>query len=242
MVNPALIFGMLGVGGGALAGFHGHNVAKRKKLIQSTPTTEIRMLKDGLSEVVGKVHTIETIRGPFSDKECVYYKYSVQEPKKDKKGHTHWRIVASGSKAVRFLLKDDTGEVTVDPKDAQIEVHVKESFSSGFNKEPPERIKKFLEDNKISYKGWFFNKSMKYHEVMIEKGDKLYILGTAKTNDAEGTKHLIEKGKDKGVFFISDSEEKDIVKKLHWESVIAYCVGGFFGLLGLMFLFMGLQG
>lgn len=151
---------------GAFFSYTGYSLYKLKKLVSETKTSEIRMVKEGLSEIKGHAQKKESIiNSPFSGKECFYCKYYVEEPKKDNKGHTHWRTVAAETQFVPFLMKDETGEIEIDPSGAEIESLHTESFSIGPGKEPGVNIKKFLDEKKISYKGFFGIKSMRFKEV-----------------------------------------------------------------------------
>ena len=73
---------------------------------------------------------------------------------------------------------------------------------------------------------------MRYTEWIICPKDNIYIMGTAGDNPfvAEGASAkntadiMIQKGENKSFFYISDKQEKAILKKLMWKTI-----GGLFG-------------
>lgn len=209
----------------------GFSALGRKRLVEDTPTSKIRSLAMGRVEINGKVVPAgkDTVRAPLSGRDCVWYKYMIEELRSQGKS-TKWVVIKSGSEGRKFHLKDETGEVLVDPKGAEIDVPKTFEASSKWGKDPPAEVLSFLKSQKISFEGLLgMNKTMRYAEYAVKPGDALYVMGTAGDNpaveaSAKGTENIMmQKGKDGTMYYISTKSEKDVRKSLGWQAV-----GGFF--------------
>jgi hypothetical protein len=226
--------------GGAIVGlilglvlfFSGFSTLKFKRLIENTPTSKIRSLAMGLVEVYGEALPInKPLKSPLSQTDCVYYFVNIEEYRSQGK-HSSWVSVYVTQSKERFYIKDDTGKVVVDPEFAVMDLPADNVSQSSFGKDPSKQITGFLTKNNISYEGLLgANKTMRYTETFIAPKDKLYVMGTATTNtDVSATSKnsdniIITKGDKKNIFYISDSQEKDILKKLN-RTVLWSIYGG----------------
>lgn len=211
--------------------FKGFSWQKQKKIIEDLPTSKVRSIAMGLVELFGKASVASTkLRSPFSGKDCVYYRYRIEEYKKRGK-HSKWVVIDRGVTMDYFYLEDETGKVLIDPKEAEIDIPLDFEFSSSLGRDPPEEIKNFLKNKGMSFEGFLgMNKSMRYREYFIEPGDKLYVLGTAGDNPfvKEGSSQkneadiMIQKGK--SFYYISDKGEREVLKKFKWR-----VIGGLYG-------------
>src|SRR3989344_7077963 len=200
-------------------------------LIENTPTSKIRSIAMGLVELYGKVVAKkEVLTSPLAQKPCVHYYYTIEEYRRQGK-HNRWVVVFKETSNCLFLLKDNTGQVLVNLKDAIIEIPSDFEYSSSFGRDPPLNIRNFLKQKRFSHEGFFgINKSLRFREYLIQPGDQLYVFGTAADNpyvkEATSQKNdadiMIQKGKN--LYYVSDRPEKDILKSLSWK---AY--GGLFG-------------
>jgi hypothetical protein len=195
---------------------------KQKRLIQDTPTSKIRSLAMGLVEIVGRVVPLphRVIKSPLTEKDCVYYRYTVEEYRRSGK-HSHWVTIKKGERSEFFYLEDETGMVLIDPRGAKIKTIQDFECQSGFMKDPPLPVIRFLEANNLRFEGFLgANKTMRYKENYIAPNDTLYIMGTADknqyTSDSEADKGLkdtiIQKGNHEKMFYISDKQERDILR------------------------------
>ena len=195
-----------------------------KRLIENIPTSKMRSIAMGLVEIYGEVVPSKDniLKSPFTNKDCVYYKYSIQELRSSGK-NTYWATVDQGEEHRVFYLKDETGSVLVDPTGAKIETPVDNKIDSRWGHDPPQVAKDFLAKRNIKWEGFLFgiNKTMKYIESFIAPGDKLYIMGTADDNpyvkDASTEKSvediMITKGKFEKFYYISDKREDAVLFK-----------------------------
>ncbi|MBU2561444.1 MAG: E3 ubiquitin ligase family protein [Nanoarchaeota archaeon] len=204
-----------------------------KRLIENMPTSKVRSLAMGLAEIHGEVVPAEkkVLKSPLTGRDCVYYRYKIEERRSSGKNNC-WVIVKSGTEMVHFFLKDNTGSVLVDPKGANVDIPSDFTFNSGITKATPPTVESFLKSNSLTDRTLLgFNKQMRYTEHYIAPKDKLYILGSAGDNpffeDATAQRNeqdiMMHRGGE-GIYFISDSSENDVLKKLKLK-----VMGGFFG-------------
>jgi E3 Ubiquitin ligase len=218
-----IIFGVVLVLIGLVGFFIGSILFRKKRLIENTPTAKIRSIAMGLIEISGQVIPIKEriFKSPFTDRECVYYKFTVEEYRSSGK-NSNWVTIKNGEQRNLFYLKDDTERILVDPTSATIEARIDFEYQSGLGKDPPEQVIRFLAANNLAHEGFFgLNKTMRYRETIIVPDDTLYIMGTAGENpfNKEATANhvdsiMIQKGKYEKQYYISDKSEKQILKNL----------------------------
>ena len=230
---------------GLYAFFQGFKWFKRKRLIEDIPTSKIRSIAMGLVEVSGEVVVTEkNLRSPFSNNDCVYYKYTVEEYRSSGKS-SRWVTIDSGERGTYFYLNDDTGFVLVDPKGAEVDIPLDFEFKSGFGTDPPEQVKQFLRSRGISFEDFLgVNKTMRFREYFIAPKDKLYIMGTAGDNpfveeaseQAETEDVMIQKGEG-NIYYISDRSKKELLNSMKWKSVSGI-FGGMLLIVGSLFVIL----
>jgi len=230
-----LVYSLIGLGFGLFLFFRAFGWLKAKRLIENIPTSKIRSIAMGLVEVYGKVVPFrgEVLKSPFTARACVYSRFSIEEYRSSGK-HSRWVTVRKGVDFVPFYIEDETGSVLVDSRGAKVEILRDNEFESGFMKDPPEGVKRFLRRSGMDFEGFFgVNRRMRYRESFIEGGDMLYVMGTAGDNPfvEEGTAAggaediMIGRGRDR-FFYISDRSEKRILSGLKWRVIVGFFGGG----------------
>ena len=214
---------------------------KKRNLIQNTPTSKIRSLAMGFAEVYGEVVSAgNLLRGPLSNKDCVYYRYTVEEYRQSGKNKS-WVTIEHRQEGAQFFVKDDTGTVLVDSIGAEVEIpmdletYTKPSF--------------FNMSLKIGGLGFSLGENKRrYREWRIEPKDMLYVLGNADDNphveEATASQNVTDIMIQKGgpMFYISDKSEKEVLKKFTWK-VLGGLGGGSIMILGglaIIFLYFGM--
>ncbi len=241
LIRPAigLLIGMILF----YTGFRG---LKMKRLIENTPTSKIRSLAMGLVEVYGEaLPENKTLKSPLSKTDCVYYSVNIEEYR-NKGKHSEWVSIYDKQSEEKFRIKDETGEILVNPKDAQMVLSPDSVSQSGLGKDPTKNIMNFLTTNKIKYEGLLgINKTMRYTEIIIAPKDKLYVMGNAtidksKSATSKGYENvIISKEKDNNIFYISDKPEKELLKTFNWQIILGIYLGGammFFCLITIIFM------
>jgi hypothetical protein len=90
---------------------------RRKRAVQDAPTSKIATAAQGYVELCGTAEAApgSTLTGPVSRKPCVWYSYGIS-----KREGKDWRTVESGSECMPFIIRDETGECLVNPRDAEV--------------------------------------------------------------------------------------------------------------------------
>jgi len=245
-----MIIGIILLIAGIVFFFLGFKWLGQKKLIEGTPTSKARSIAMGPVEVYGQVEPVPGIllKSPVTNKDCVYYRFTIEEYRRGKKS-SHWVVIKAGQKAVEFFLKDETGKVLIDSNGAEVDIPSDYQIQSrGFlPKDLPASAQNFLNANGISQKDFLgFNKELRLTEYIIVPTDWLYIMGNAGDNpyveEGESAQSsadiMIQKGGP--MFYISDKSEKELLKSLSFKSK-AGIIGGTLAILGglaIIFLYL----
>jgi hypothetical protein len=241
---------LLFIGGAVSFGF-GFHFFRIKRLIENLPTSKIRSLAIGLVEIAGEVVPREKklLRSPISGKDCVYYTYRVEELRSSGKS-SHWQTLKSGIESYPFYLKDETGKVVVEPKEAGIEIDPGLKAESGIGKDFPQIVKDFLKKSNISYGGFLgIHNAMRVSESFIQPGEKLYIIGSATDNPDPSLNPkksednlVVRKGKNDRLFYISDKGELEVRRRFGWKTAGFIALGSILMLVSLIviLIYLGL--
>ncbi len=244
---PPFFWGLAGLGLGIFGFIIGLKSLFMRRLIENIPTSKVRSIAMGLVEVYGQVIPVKVLKSPFSSKDCVYFKYQIEELRSDGK-HSRWVTIKKEERFEPFLLKDETGQVLVDCKEANVDIKLDNRYESGIGHKPPQQVYDFLEKNGIAYGGFLgINRHMRYTEWFVAPGDRLYVMGTAADNPrvklaSKGTENImIQKGEDEKIFYVSDRSEKEILSSLRWKILLGIFGGAALTVGSLAFLIFGMQ-
>ncbi|HII72487.1 TPA: hypothetical protein HA265_07060 [Candidatus Woesearchaeota archaeon] len=227
-----LVYAIGGLVAGGVLFVMGFRWWRQKKLIEELPTSKIRSIAMGLVEIKASVvKEKKMLISPFSKKECVYWRYTIERWIQTKNGG-HWSMVKQDKDMRPFYVKDNTGEVLVDPDGATIDTPPDYTKQTTGTTGLLPGIISFCKTNNIHNTGFFSGGRMRYREWYIEPGDNLYILGTAGDNpfvkDTTGKKNaddiMIQKGQNEKFYYISDKPEESLLKSFRWK-----VFGGLFG-------------
>ncbi|MBI5787488.1 MAG: hypothetical protein HZA78_01340 [Candidatus Schekmanbacteria bacterium] len=175
------LFSILGSLGGFTLIYYGSKRLKLKRLIEDTPTSRLKSMSIGLVEVKGQVRPAFQIETPFNHTPCCYYRYRVQEYRRNSKGRGHWVVILEGdSHQYSFFLEDESGAALILPKNAEFDLAWNKVYESGsMLSAPPPHIVEFLLTKDIKVQGWIFSKTIKVEEAHLFENQPLYILGYA---------------------------------------------------------------
>ena len=171
----ALCFSIFGIG----AFFWGFMRFRRKRLIENIPTSTIRGMAMGLVELIGKAVKQIDLVSPFTNLECVYYKYRIERYQRSGRS-SRWVTIASGdSSFAPFFLDDGSGRVLVSPQGAEMILSADYEFTTGLGKALPGALIQFMERSNISYRNIFGYDSLRFTEWHLLPGDTVYVMGAA---------------------------------------------------------------
>jgi hypothetical protein len=182
------------------------------------------------------------LKSPFSGKDCLLYKYQIEEYRQ-RGDDSDWVTVASGFESVRFLVDDGTGQVIIDPEDAEIEIPKDNLVRVNSSDETSDQIRNFMEKKSISETGGLvFDNDRRYSEWFITPEEDIYVFGYASNEkDDRGEYNVIKDDERADMFMISDRSEKELTNKKKWRSRLMM-FGGALGTLGLYALMLSYTG
>jgi hypothetical protein len=205
--------------------FWWRSVVLFKRTVEDVPTSKVKGVFFGLNEVKGSVMSDAPLQTYLTEKPSVWYEWSISEHWKkteryrDKDGNqktrtkSGWRKVDSGGSFQSFFLKDDTGELLIEPEGAKVDAPSTMSFSCSptdpfyYEKGPDRAIANSTHRRRFS-------------ERSLTPNDELYILGPAKLRQ-EVAKPMIAQSKEAKYYFISTKSETQIIRSKNvWAFII----------------------
>ena len=205
--------------------FWWRSVVLFKRTVEDVPTSKVKGVFFGLNEVKGSVMSDAPLQTYLTEKPSVWYEWSISEHWKkteryrDKDGNqktrtkSGWRKVDSGGNFQSFFLKDDTGELLIEPEGAKVDAPSTMSSSCSptdpfyYEKGPDRAIANSTHRRRFS-------------ERSLTPNDELYILGPAKLRQ-EVAKPMIAQSKEAKYYFISTKSESQIIRSKNvWAFII----------------------
>ena len=220
---------------------YGWKALKLKRIIEEIPTSKIRSLALGLVEVKSAIVAPQTIESPIRKKKCIYYHTTVEELRSSGKS-SHWVTIKNLKIQIPFYVKDETGQVKVFPKDADIKIKEDLSFQTRWTNQIPGDVQAFCNEYRINTRAILGKRPLRFKESFLEPGDFVYVLGTAKDNPAvkefidNPDNILIEKSQDTPYFVISDYSERKLLHSLSWQCNLAIFGGPVLFLVSLAYI------
>jgi hypothetical protein len=222
--------------GGVLGGVAAWSIFKNRKrymLIEGTQRVKVEQLQPGLYQLHGQAVAMgPLLSSPLTNSRCIYFRFLLEEQRTRSvssgargamRTETYWHPIIDDVQATPAAIDDGSGWAEVEFKDAETVLKVHASRQSGFIQSAPPAVKKRLEKlYNHSTKGWFFEKSTRYTETIIQEGDDLFILGEAVPRDKQGKRFCLIK--DKHPLLVSDKDASELArhyKMYFWLS----CVG-----------------
>jgi hypothetical protein len=239
---------LLGIGfliGGLLILYQSYRLYVRRQVIKDAPTEKLRSVSQGLSELKGLCKPKEEYaENYYNDKKCAAFKMVVEKEDQSDEG-SDWRTVYQEEKKTPFILKDDTGEITVDlTEDSNIQYFeeeeqkeqniIKERYDSKDElegdlgvtldnlkgKEDSEGMLDKVEDVAESIAHTDYRTRIK----SIYFDENVYVLGGIKQGeDGQYVGQSIE-----DIFLVSNQEEENKLQKELIKKVLLYILIGIF--------------
>jgi hypothetical protein len=248
--NDPLPYAVFGVIVGIYFFLKGFGEWSEYNTISNTPTSKVEGIAAGFVEIYGEALAKGNyLISPFCGEECVFYKYTVEEYRSHGKSSS-WDIIRMGQSDSPFLVQDETGKIEINPKGAEFEVVDKRQYKLNTGDNTPENIKEFLKSVNLSDNIPLLNlgpikigaNPRRYTEYTIEKGQKIFVTGTAVpkegvSSDRHEDMLVIKKGDFNKFFYISDRKEKDVLSDTRNKALLYLIGGGSVCLIGLTYIF-----
>jgi Zn-finger nucleic acid-binding protein len=215
---------------GTLGGFwllaDGWGLRRRKRVIESIPTSTIRSLALGLVEISGQAQPDgHLLSSPFRGHPCVFYSYAVEERVGSGK-RARWKTIAKGTSEQPFIVRDTTGQVLVAPFGAELILQEERIVRNDWLGALPPTTVAGLQRLGITTEHWLGSKPLRCRESFIPQDEQVYVLGTAhEQRDAgnliDNSDRLYIGSSQDHMFIISDRTEKDLLSHMRWQ-VLGY--------------------
>ena len=220
--DPSIIIGIsVGLFLAVLGCLYGcFRCARRKRLVDDTPTLTTLGVFIGLVELSGTAESDNPLIGYLSEAPCVWVKWSVEEhwsrivgtTTTDSQGkiivtsrtESGWKTVASGGEQIPFFLRDEDGEILVRPEGATIETQQTfyETASSAdviyYLKGPPGAVADSTHDRRFT-------------EQAIPLHTQIYLIGQARERE-DVVAAEISHQPDDPLYLISTRSEQQVSK------------------------------
>ena len=165
--------------GGLYLFFRGFPLVARKRLLLNTPTSRIRSASLGLVEISGVATGPYTLPAPISGMPCFLYCTTAWLQSDESKTH-EWKKVAEETLHVPFFLNDGTGQLLVNPRGAELDLHrdFRQTYSDSiFSAHAPPHVSNFLARH-----GATETSKIRIEERCIKPNDTLFVVGTMAEN------------------------------------------------------------
>jgi hypothetical protein len=201
----------------------------RLKLIEAAPLCTADQLRTGLAKMRGKIISLvdedEMLISPLTQTLCVYFKFVVEEQRtrtvstgRGMRTETYWHPVITDIQAVHSAVKDKTGEAVVDLKMAEITLTQSCKAKTGLFSSAPKGLERRLQQlYGFSTKGFIFSKSLRYSEMVIEEGVKVFVVGDVKARK-DGSSSF---RKGENPLLVTDKNEQELVSHFKWRFTAA---------------------
>jgi Zn-finger nucleic acid-binding protein len=227
-MDHGVVLSALGAIGGLALCFYGFRLNRRKRLIETTPTSAIRSLAVGLVEVIGKATTNgPMLSAPFSGMPCAFFFYKVEERQRIGK-EDKWVTLATGQSPQAFAVRDATGTITVIPSGAELLLETQGTYRNSPHRDFSAAAEAGLTALGIASSGLLSSKFLRCTEGFILPEQTVYVLGTAHEGDQDqiaNEARLFIGSHFDSAFIIADRSERDLLARLRWQ-VMALFLGG----------------
>lgn len=127
---------ILGFGFGLYAFLKGFREFRKYRLVADTPKIRIRSAPMGFVQIRGEARGQETLLSPVTRTPCYLFKVDVEQWHSDSDGGGQWKHHATDIQNVKFDLQDASGNVLVDPTNAELDLPpgpIREVRGGGFS-------------------------------------------------------------------------------------------------------------
>lgn len=168
------------------------------RAIEDTPTHKITSAPQGYVELIGVCETSngEGLVSPLANKECVWYRYKIEEFGE----YGAWEIIESDESSMPFVIKDGDGECIVYPVGADIRTVAGKLVWGGWTPWPDIRKHKSDKEHHDSYVPLISSPPLResgyrYTEEIIRPGSRVIVVGDFKTVNHDRNKAMSDRAR-----------------------------------------------
>jgi len=178
-------YAIFGLFFGIFSFFKGFGTLRKKRAIESIPTSTVRGLAIGMVELNGKAKKTRTLQAPLSGTECTFYRYTIERYESSGRS-SRWVLISQGDSVFcPFCLDDATGEIMVLPWGAEFVMPADYTFTTSLGSGLPENLINFMGKSGIQYKGLFGNYTLRFTEWHIKPEESVFVVGTAQKHTTQ---------------------------------------------------------
>lgn len=225
---PFVIFTALGAGGYFLGRSLAKKHGKRLAQIEATPRAkgrEVAHYAQRTAKMVGKVMApAGTLTSPIAQKECVYYRFIVEEEQTrtstDSKGRTRtskvWVAFIDSAKMVAAGIEDADGAIEVSLSEAEMLIKDGAKQQTGMFSDVSARLRKLIEDEyDEKTTGFFTKKKLRIREQVLEVGERALVIGKVKLVRSNlGVRPRFVRGKEP--LLVTDKTDAELKDHFKW--------------------------
>ena len=161
------------------------------RMMEDTPRSKIRSAAQGFVELSGIQHPLEgtPLSAPLTGSACTWWDYKIEkrEQTRNSKGQdsTSWVTVEKDTSVGFFHLKDETGEILVNPVGADVTTSLQRVWYGDARRPDGDSLSRFGASLKGAYR---------YTERIMRPGELIYALGHFETwSNVPGTRERSKK-------------------------------------------------
>jgi hypothetical protein len=139
VTGPALPHALPLLAVAAISGVAAFDRWRRGRWLEDTPVSRIRSAAQGYVELAGRARVLpgEPILAPLTRRPCVWWRYEIEARETVGSRRREWRVVERGTSESIFALEDDTGQVIIDPRGAEVTVPLRDVWEGDTPRPPP---------------------------------------------------------------------------------------------------------
>lgn len=198
---------------------------KEARLIQNTPRSTVRGAAMGLVELAGEAKARTVLTSPIQKIPCCWWRCVVQEYQRSGKS-SRWVTLREIDPCELFYLKDETGEILVNPQGSEKRVR---SRTFQLSSSTRTLLSPVLQSWGFNDMNWFGgSRSLRIREEVIPEGSPLFMLGeliTLQTHSENRqtalNNRLREIKKDARAMAAADTNQDGTLDSEEWDALRA---------------------
>lgn len=179
MNEPFILVVIVGIAAIALFAIFYNKKAVIKRKLKNAELKRLNEFRDGnVARVVGKVeYTDEPLIAPLSGRECAYY-YVIVEQEKSSGNSSSWHTLIEEEVAGDFVIRDDSNYALINSCKIKSYIVQDRNYKSGFLNDASLKLEKYLNSKGHESENMLgLNKTLRYKEGILEKGERIAVYG-----------------------------------------------------------------